>query len=112
MPFPKLELDKIRSSKLDNPERAILFAGESQRNQAWRMLDEMLRGAVVNRHNCAHLMIASKNSSIHSVASTLRNNLDVPVLADHGFDGVCDYWMDPEDVQNFQDPLDQLKIPI
>ena len=99
----RLDLNKISASKLDDPDRSIFFAPESQKNQAGRMLAEMLDGGVVNRHNCERLGIAPENSSIHSVASTIKNGLDVPVASDRNLDGINDYWLDPEDIRDFKD---------
>lgn len=101
-----------RASRIDDPDRPIFCLTDSHKNQAQRMLAEMLEGGTVNRHNCENLGIARKNASVHSIASSINNEFDVPVCSELNPEGICDYWMAPEDIRDFKDPdrrVDQAK---
>lgn len=102
----KLDLKGITPNQIDDPDREIFHAAaiESSKATAMRLLQKLLDGDSISRLNCEQHGIARANSSIHSAASILRNNFDIPVVSQWTQDHVCEYSISPEDISAFLDP--------
>ena len=66
-------------------------------------LKALLEGRTLNRKDF-------NNGSLHSWVSTIRNQRFVPVERSGGnFDGTCDYYMLPEEIIRYMDPVGRKK---
>ncbi len=98
--------DAIKATPIDDPERPTFTAEaiESSKATAHRLLRAMLEGRKVSRLNCHHYEVAPENASIHSAASFLKNSADIPLSSEWTDERVCRYWMEPAEIQAFNDP--------
>ena len=45
--------------------------------------------------------VGCQNSSLHSIVSTIRNTYFVPISSEYNAQGVCEYWMEQEEINRF-----------
>lgn len=63
-------------------------------------LSHLLKGERFSRLN-QPLDVGCQNSSLHSVVSTIQNNYFIPIASEYNSQGVCEYWMEPEEIDRF-----------
>lgn len=63
-----------------------------------QVLKALLEGRKLNRKDF-------NNGSLHSWISTLRNKKHIPVASSKNTDGTCDYFMLPEEIKRYKDPV-------
>lgn len=45
--------------------------------------------------------VGVENASLHSIVSTIRNTYFVPISSEYNAQGVCEYWMEQEEINRF-----------
>ncbi|GEM_PF-3680731 len=77
--------------------------------KASRCLRVMLDGVVINRKTLGQMNIAANNDSAHSLMSILRNERYIPIESHRTSDGTSDYFMLPDEIARFKDPVLRLQ---
>ena len=78
-------------------------AQEKHTALADRLLRAILDGHRVSRLNCEGFKIPY-NYSVHSLASYLKNERNIPLESTWTAEDVCEYSMTPEDIAEYLDP--------
>lgn len=78
---------------------------ETAEAKATQCLQHMLNGGVINRITLDKIGISAKNDSAHTMISKLRNDELIPVISHRTDDKTCDYYMTPEEIKRYKDPL-------
>ena len=72
--------------------------------KALRCLKALLAGNIINRKTLGDMGIAANNDSAHSIISTIRHELLVPIVSNRQSDGTCDYYIEPKEITRYNNP--------
>lgn len=86
--------------KIEKPIKPVKSEGKTS-----KCLKVMLTGNALNRKTLGDLGIAANNDSAHSLISILRNERLIPIESNRISDETCDYYMKPEEITRFKDPI-------
>ena len=75
------------------------------KTKASKCLRALLNGKTLNRKILGNMKIAINNDSLHSYMSYLRNERLIPIERIKKDDGTCDYFMFPEEITRYNDPM-------